>query len=150
MTRRLRPRRRKGRGGFSLIELVVAMFVIVVGVMPIVALLLSSRWLDGQAQVQAAAYEVARQEMETLRSQTPANRLATTQTTFTIPTAVTALHPQQAMAGDYSIARISTMGDATHAVQQIAVRVAWTNGAGWGGPGSSVRLDTYVTQGAGQ
>lgn len=31
MTRRLRPRRRKGRGGFSLIELVVAMFVIVGG-----------------------------------------------------------------------------------------------------------------------
>lgn len=144
------PGQRRVRRGSTLIEVIVALFVIVIGVLPITALLLSSRSLDEQAQVQAAAYQAARQELETLRSQALANRPATARTTFPIPAAIAALHTRQAMIGDYSIATVPSLGDGTHPVQQIVVRVSWTSGTGGGGAASSVRLDSLIAQGAGQ
>lgn len=141
---------RAGRGpcgGFTLVEVMAALFVIVIGVLPVVGVLLSSRGLDRQAQIQAAAYLAARRQVELLRTQPFAGRPSVTQAAFTLPASLTAEFPDVRLTGDYSVVAVPTLGDATHAVQQLVVRVRWTRRDA---PGvtSAVRLDTLTTQGA--
>jgi type II secretory pathway pseudopilin PulG len=152
--RRSRPDRGEGRrpsgaGGFTLVETLVALFVIVVGMLPLLGLLLNSRHLDLQARAQAAAYNVGRNELETLRAQSYVNRTAVSGATFPIPSSITSEFPTQNLSGSYSIINRTDLGDSTHLIQQIVVSVTWQNAAA-NGPTSSVRLDTLVAQGAAQ
>lgn len=133
--------------GTALIEVIVAIFVIGVGMLPMLGLFLGARALDQQAQAQAAAYNVARQEMEVLAGQKFANRPASAGT-FTIPAAVQAQFPSLNMIGRYAITNVSSYGGAAYPVQQVAVEVRWTNNAasGQNAAVSSVRVDTLITQ----
>lgn len=126
------------------------MFVIVVGILPIISLLLASRRLDQQAQVRAVAYHAAWDTLETLRAQTPADRPSTTYTAFALPSSVTQAYPAEGLTGSYSVASVAGLGDARHSVQQIAVSISWRNASAAGTVTSSERISTYVTQGAGQ
>lgn len=140
-----RPLRRRREAGFTLIEIVAALFIIVVCILPITSLLLSARSLDQQAQVQAVAYNAARQEMETLRAEKFANHPVAAQAGFAIPNSLTAQFPTISLVGSYSIASVSSYGGASYPVQQIAVQVRWNNASASGTP-SFVRLDTLLTQ----
>lgn len=145
------PRTRRPRTqGFTLIEIALAMFVIVIGMLPILSLLLASRRLDAQAQVKAAAYHAAWDTLETLRVQSLADRPATTYTAFTLPSSVTQAYPAEGLTGSYSVVAVAGLGDTKHVVQQIAVSVSWKNATAAGTVISSERVSTYVTQGAGR
>lgn len=145
----LRGRHLRQRG-FTLIEVCVTLFILVVGLLPIVGLLLSARHLDQQAQVQGIAYHAAWDELETLRAQVAGNRLVTTQASFPIANSITQNYPTELLTGTYSVTSVAGLGDATHAVQQIAVQVSWKNSSAAGTPSSSERICTYLSTGAGQ
>jgi len=142
--------RRPHRQGFTLIEISIALFVIVIGILPIISLLLSSRKLDEQAQVKAVAYHAAWDTLETLRAQSLADRPTTANTAFTLPAAVTQAYPAENLTGSYSIASVASLGDTRHPVQQIAVSVSWQNASASGTVTSSERISSYVTEGAGR
>ncbi len=137
------------RSGFTLIETMMAMFVVVVGLLPMLGLFLSARALDQQAQAQAAAYSVARQEVESLAAQKFANRPVSTGA-FAVPDAIVAQFPGLNMTGSYVITTVSGYGGAAYPVQQIAAQVQWANNVGpthgAGAALSSVRVDTLITQ----
>ena len=124
-------------------ETITALFVLVVGIVPGVTLLLASRHLDQQAQVQAAAYQAARQEMEILRTLLYANRPAASQAAWTIPAGVTAEFPGQSLTGDYNVTAYGS--SAQPPMQQISVRVRWHR-MDASGVTSSVVLNSLIAQ----
>ena len=127
-----------------MIELVVAFYVLITLMLPCCALMIGGRALSRQSQIQAAAYQAARQELETLRSYKFNNRLATTSTTFTIPASITAQFPQAQLKGVYSI---SSFGALTNPpMQQIIVKVSWVRNQPFSGNTSYVRYDALVVQ----
>ena len=134
--------------GFTIIETVATLFTLVVGILPMVSLLLASRVLGQQAQMQAAAYSLGRQEMATLLSPSYGSRLAVSQASFAIPSTLTSQFPNAAFTGDYTLNTYSPAGQVP-AEQQIIVRVCWTNPASQGTT-SSIELDTISAQGAGR
>jgi type II secretory pathway pseudopilin PulG len=143
-----RTMRRKKCRGFTLVEVAISMLMFVVGVLPIIVLMVLARRVDNQAKIQAAAYNIARQEIDTLRAQSWGNRSPVTQASFTIPTSVTNEFPNQTMTGDYNVV---TNNATFPAVQQIAVRVRWyrADSASYNQV-SSIVLDTLTAQGAGK
>ncbi len=149
-----RPRgrdRRRRQTGAVLIEVMAAFFVVVVGMLPMLGLFLASRSLDQQAQAQAAAYGVARQEVEILAGQKYSNRPVSTGT-FTVPASILAQFPGMSMTGRYAITSVSSYGGAKYPVQQVVVEVRWANNtntntaSSTNGAYSSVRVDTLITQ----
>ena len=144
-------RRRLGRRrqqAFTLIEVSISMLLVVVGILPLIALLLLARHVDDQAKIQAAAYNIARQEIDTIKAQSWSDRKVGSTTSFSIPTSISSEFPNQSLSGTYSI----VSSNATFpAVEQIIVRVAWTNSSSASGsPGSSITVDTLAAQGAGE
>jgi type IV pilus modification protein PilV len=136
--RRLQTRRRAQRGT-SLIEVMIALFVIVVGLLPSLSLCGSSCRLSQQAQLRAAAYNSARDQMESLRALQFASRTTETTQSFTIPSAVTTQFPNARMTGTYMVVPLSTT------LQQVIVQVSWRN-ASANAPTSTIRLNTIVAQ----
>lgn len=132
--------------GFTIIETVATLFTLVVGILPMVSLLLASRVLGQQAQMQAAAYSLGRQEMATLLSPSYGSRLVVSQASFAIPTTLTSQFPNAAFTGDYTLRTYSPAGQVP-AEQQIIVRIRWTNPTSRGTT-SSIELDTISAQDA--
>src|SRR5579884_4042101 len=132
---------RKKTAGFTLAEVIVAMAVVVIGILPLSLLFVSSRHLSDQAQIQSAAYNVAREEMETLRAQNFKDRTVGTTTAFTIPSNISSEFPTASMTGSYLISSYSTDPNGVYNTQQIVVRVSWTNMENQKGT-SFVQLDT--------
>ena len=141
------PRARRARG-FTIIETIAALFTLVVGILPMVSLLLASRALGQQTQMQAAAYSLGRQEMATLLSPSYGSRVAVSQAGFAIPSTLTSQFPNAAFTGDYTL-RTYSPARQVPAEQQIIVRVRWTNPASQGTT-SSIELDTISAQDAGR
>jgi type II secretory pathway pseudopilin PulG len=142
-----RTRRGRQTRAFTLIEVSIAMLMVVVGVLPMIALMMLARHVDNQAKIESAAYNIARQEIDTLKAESWSNRVTGTGT-FTIPSSVSSEFPNQSLAGQYNIATVSSTFPA---LQQITVRVSWTNSSTVSGsPTSSVILDTLAAQGAGE
>jgi prepilin-type N-terminal cleavage/methylation domain-containing protein len=137
-----------GAGGFTLVETLVTLFIIGIGMLPLLDLLLRARHLDLQTRAQAAAYNVARDELETLRSLSYANRTPISGATFVIPSSISSEFPTLNLNGSYSIINRTDLGDSKHGMQQIAVSVTWQNAAAASGSTSSLCLDTLVAQGA--
>lgn len=116
-------RYRRVRGSL-LLEVLFAIFALVVCILPVVSLMLGSAKLNREAQIQAVAYQVARQELETVKAQSYANRVDTTKASFTIPAGLTANFSNEiSMAGTYSIVNYSPYTNPP--VQQITVQVMW-------------------------
>ncbi len=135
-------RRFNRKRAFSLVDTMVAFFVIVVGVLGCSSLLILSRKLSTQSQIQAAAYQACSQELEELKAFKCGNRLNTTSGTFTVPSAITTLYPNQNLSGYYTIAPYGSYS--TPPVQQIVVKISWTRKDTAGSISSSVQLDTLV------
>src|SRR5947207_11235774 len=95
---------RKKRKGFGLLEVILTLFIIVLTLMPLLALMVKSGRLNQQSQIQAAAYQIARQQLESLKGKRYGNRTTIASATFTIPASVTSRFPNISMAGSYSIA----------------------------------------------
>jgi len=141
-------RSRRRQKGFTLIEVSISMLLVVVGILPMIVLLLLARHVDDQAKIQAAAYNIARQEIDTVKAQSWSDRKVGTTTSFTIPSSIAAEFPNQSLAGTYTVL---TSNATFPALQQIVVRVSWTNSSSVSGsPGSSITVDTLAAQGAGE
>ena len=134
---------RRSRKGFALLDILVALFVLVVLMLPCCELLIGGRRLEQQAEIQALAYQVARQELENLRTLKYGNRTVTTSTPFAIPPSALTQFPQQNLAGTYSISSYGAY--ASPPVQQIVVQVTW-NRYGADTATSSVQVDTLDAQ----
>jgi len=137
-------KRRRNTMGMTLIEIVVAMFVLSVGILPTITLTLDCSRTMKQAHLRTAAYAAARQELEDLRAMSFDSR-ATTSTgnvtgTFALPTSVQEQFPQAKIQGQYVIAPLSDT------LQQITIQVAWYNPAASYNQVSRVRLDTMVAK----
>jgi prepilin-type N-terminal cleavage/methylation domain len=149
----MRARRVGGNGdkrGYSLIEVMIALLLSVAGFVPILSLLTMSQQVGQQAQIQAVAYNVARQQMEQLRALDHSNRPLTAEKAFPIPDDATAALPLRAsavtMTGTYAITA-TTSGT----LRQIDVVVRWKSAVRGSGsaaqsPTSEVRLTTLVAQ----
>lgn len=113
-----------GRSGFMLLELVFTLFALTVCILPVVAVMVSARKLNRQAEVQTVAYQAARQELEALKAQSYGNRSVISKASFTIPANLTAnFSSEVAMTGTYSIASYNAYTNPP--VQDISVRVTW-------------------------
>lgn len=112
------------RRGSLLLEVQVALFIIVLCLLPTIGVMIYSRKLNRQAQIQTVAYQAARQEMASLQAQAYANRNLVTSGTFAIPANLAGnFSTEIAMAGTYSIATYSAY--TTPPVQQLTVEVTW-------------------------
>src|ERR1041385_6438856 len=112
------PRYRRITAGFTLVDIMAALFVIVVGVLSSYTLLVGGRRLSGQSQIQTAAYQVARQELEDVKAYKLGNRAVTAGTPFTIPDTILAQFPNQSFSGSYSISNFGAY--TSPPAQQIA------------------------------
>lgn len=152
--RRRQPgQRRRGaaRGGFTLIEAIISLAVIVL-ILPMIALMLVGRTLDQQAEVQAVAFNVARQELETLRALNYLDRPSDgTPRSFPIPTAVQMQFPNYSYSGATAnfTGTYAVLPGAISNTQEIRVTVSWIR-SGATGITSSVTLDTLNAKGAGE
>lgn len=140
-------RHKNRQSGNILLDTIFAIWIVAVIFIPISALLVASRLLNRQAQIQTVATNAAQMEIEVLRSQVFANTAMMTTGTFTIPASVLTAFPSISMGGTYSVSTVSGLGDLSHKVIQIAVKVSWAR-PDTNGTISTVRLDTYETQGA--
>ena len=149
LRRPARPRRR-AQAGVSLVEILISFFVIVIGFLPLMTVLLLAQRLGQQAQVKAVAYSAARQQMETIRSWSQANRAPTVSggspvyNAFTVPPNIAAqFSTQVAVQGSYAI-----FATPSSSLRQVVVVVRWHNTS----PGfhdtiwSEVRLNTLIAQ----
>lgn len=134
-------RRKKG---FALLDVIVALFVVTVFMLSCCSLLIGSRRLSQQSQIQSAAYQAARQELEILRAYKYGNRLTTNSSTFSIPDSITSQFPKQSMTGTYSIQPYGAL--ASPPLQQIVVTVSWSRLGVVHPVTSSVQLDTLRVQ----
>jgi Tfp pilus assembly protein PilV len=145
--RHRRPQRQyENTVGGSLVEVIIALFIIVAGVLPVLWLCIGAGLLNRQAQIQTAAYSAARQQLEALRAQNFDSRAQLTATQmFPLPADITSQFPQSHMTGLYSVTSLR------NTLQQVTVQVAWKNGAA---PGytkdSSVRLTTLIAKETGR
>ena len=137
--------------GFTLAEVIAALAVVVVGVLPLSLLFVSSRQLSNQAQIQCAAYNVAREEMEKLRALNFNDRTINTTVSFPISPTVAALYVNNTynMSGSYYITSpYWSDPKGVYNTQQIVVRVSWTNADQFKST-SFVQLDTINSNVAG-
>ena len=107
-----------------LLELMFALFAITVCIMPSVTMMITARKINRQAQIQSVAYQIAQQQLETLRAQTYGNRSVVSQAAFAIPPTLTSnFSSEVAMSGSYSISSYSPFTKPP--VQEITVKVTW-------------------------
>lgn len=101
-----------------------------------------------QAKMRSSAYQVARQQMETLKS-TSFDRLnPVADTTFDIPADVIASLPGNSN-GKYQVQGVYNIQAATSTLKQANVRIRWRNAStpeGRSAPWSEVRLGTILVK----
>jgi len=137
----------KKQTGSMLLDVIFALWVVVIALLPISALLVGARLLDRQAQIQTVATNAAELEIESIHSQSFANTALMGSGTFVIPPSVLSAFPADSMAGRYVVSPVAGLGDLSHRVVQVAVLVSWTR-PDTIGTVSSVRLDSFEAQGA--
>ncbi len=152
MRRLHRCRFRRRTTGFTLTELVFAMLVLTVGMVPIICMLIVSQRVSQQAQVQRVAYNVARYELEQVTSESFVNCAgglsncnAVSERSFTIPSNLTGTLPHGVvLTGTYAITTTSSAS-----LRQVSVLVRWSSVLGnsvTNSPSSEVRLSTLVAE----
>ena len=147
-----KQRRRRRGDAFTLVELVFALMVLAVGMVPVLCMLIVSQRVSQQAQIQRIAYNVARNQLERVTAESFTNCSAAvsncntvSETSFPIPASLTGNIPHGVtMTGTYAVAATSSA-----TVRQVSVLVRWSSALGnssTAGPASEVRLSTLVTQ----
>lgn len=132
--------------GFTLLETVMSMYILLVGVLVFSGMAVFSNKVALQAKTRSAAYQVARQQMETLKSTSFDRLFAVGDTTFDIPQEVIDALPGKTNT-KYEVQGIYNVTDVTDTVKQANVRIRWRNAAAVEGriaPWSEVRLGTLL------
>lgn len=144
--RKLRLRR-----AFVLIDVMVALFVLAIGLLPVATMLMAARALDIKAQYQSVAVNACQLQLETLRAKKFASIAAMstsgTATSFTVPTSLTSQFPNATFTGTYAITILSTNPyDTSHELAHVVATVSWALAGSTSNTGS-YSLDSYIAQG---
>ncbi len=141
----IRPGTRHHKG-FTLLETVMSMYILLVGVLVFSGMAVFSNKVALQAKTRSAAYQVARQQMETLKSTSFDRLFEVSDTTFDIPQEVIDALPGKTNT-KYEVQGMYNVTDISPTMKQANVRIRWRNAAAVEGqvaPWSEVRLGTLL------
>lgn len=136
------------RRGVMLLETTVAMFTLLMGVLTFAGMAVFAQKVGLQAQIRTAAYQVANQQIETLRTSSFENLQLVGETPFVVPSSLIESLPGRTnskyeVGGSYRVESMSST------VKKVSVRVRWRNAStpeGQSAPWSEVRLATLVAR----
>ncbi len=138
--------RTRGRRGFSMLEILVGLFLLVTSLMSVLALSTAATKMSMQASARAVASQIARHKLDEVSIMSQSNRNLGTDMTFEIPDDAKMMFPggvsTSRIVGVYSVSKI----DGSPFLQKIDVTVRWRNMSGSLGrnPMSSVTLSRIV------
>ena len=126
----------------------MSLYLLLVGVLVFACMAVFASKVGYQARLRGQAYQLAQQQIETLRSTSFENLSATGLTSFQIPPDVIKTMPgsnntKYELSGQYVIEDLSTT------LKQVSVQVRWRNATthgGKAGPWSEVRLATVLSK----
>ncbi len=136
----------RGRRGFSLLEILVGLFLLVTSLMSVLALSTAATKMSMQASARAVASQIARHKLDEVSIMSQSNRNLGTDMSFEIPDDAKMMFPggvsTSRIVGVYSVSRV----DGSPFLQKIDVTVRWRNMSGTMGrnPMSSVTLSRIV------
>lgn len=121
--------RKRTRKGFTLLEVLVSIFLLSMGFLVTMSTLLLSQRFSRQGYARSAAYSIARQQLESLMTRTGNNLTNVNNQAFPIPAGAAAQFPGGAngidIQGSYTIANANPAGT----LKKIEVHVRWRNAA---------------------
>ena len=133
---KLRPKgwdvTRKKVRGFSLLESLVSLFIMVLSALTVFAVGSLASKVGRQGEARSVAMSIARQQIETLLEVSQANRKIVTNKTFTIPSDLINQFPNGTTAGLRGTYTIEALGGSKN-LEQITVTVKWRNSTGHAG-----------------
>jgi Tfp pilus assembly protein PilX len=135
--------RYRRNAGQSLIEVLASLFILSVGMLPVVSLTLDSGRISKQAELRSVAYAAARQQMERLRALRFDSRTAGSAPAaadFAVSAATQTQFPQAHLQGNYVVVPLSST------LQQVTVQISWRNPAAKFRQNSSIRLSTLIAK----
>ena len=131
-----------------LLESVVSMYVLLIGVLVFCGLTVFAKKVGLQAEFRGAAYQIANQQVEAVRSTSFDNLKTVTDLPFDIPQAVIDSMPGKSNA-KYDMQGLYSVSAVNNTVRQISVRVQWRNAStpeGRTAPWSNIELTTMVAK----
>lgn len=134
----MRQKRTRQRGGYLLIEAVIATIIVSLGVLACYAMITSADRISKQSDLRAAAYAVAREKLATLLHLRSGTYNFTTSSTFTIPQNIINAYPGADFKGTFSNSPFSQPDSSP--LRQIVVRVSWNRPGAIGVSRSAVQL----------
>lgn len=126
----------------------MSMYIMLMGVLVFSGMAVFSNKIALQAKMRSSAYQVARQQMETLKSTSYDRLTAVGDTVFSIPSDVVESLPGNTNA-KYEVQGIYNIQDSTATLKQANVRIRWRNAStpeGKVAPWSEVRLGTILVK----
>lgn len=139
---------RRSKRGFTLIETCVSMYLLLVGVLVFAGMAVFANKIGLQAKLRTSAYQIARQQVEALKSTNFDNLVSVAETPFDIPEEVIRGLP----GGDnakYEVTGAYKVEDRNSSTKSVTVRIKWRNASSPEGriaPWSEVRLATILVR----
>ncbi|ARU39750.1 hypothetical protein CCB80_00750 [Armatimonadetes bacterium Uphvl-Ar1] len=141
------PKARSQRA-FTLIETAMSMYILLIGVLVFSGMAVFSNKIALQAKVRSSAYQVARGQMDVLKTTDFDKLMPMTDVTFDIPQELIDTLPG-ANNAKYETQGIYSISDRSMTQKQLDVRIKWRNASSPEGqiaPWSEVRLGTILTR----
>lgn len=126
----------------------MSMYIMLMGVLVFSGMAVFSNKIALQAKMRSSAYQVARQQMETLKSTSFERLAAVSDTAFSIPDDVIAALPGNTNS-KYEVQGLYNIQDSTSTLKQANIRIRWRNAStpeGKVAPWSEVRLGTILVK----
>ena len=136
----MRHLRQRRKGGYLLIEAIIATIIVSLGVLACYAMITSADRISKQSDLRAAAYAVAREKLATLLHLRSGKSNFTSTSTFSIPQDILNAYPGANFQGTFSNSPFSQPDSAT--LRQVVVRVSWDRPGAIGTSRSAVQLQT--------
>lgn len=139
---------RRSKTGFTLLETCVSMYLLLIGVLVFAGMAVFANKIGLQAKLRTSAYQIARQQVEALKSTNFDNLVSVAETPFDIPEEVIRGLP----GGDnakYEVTGAYKVEDRNSSTKTVTVRIKWRNASSPEGriaPWSEVRLATILVR----
>lgn len=140
-----KPRKQRG---FTILETAFSMYITLVGVLVFCGMAVFSQKVGLQGQLRGAAYQVANDRMEVIKSKDFDNMKICTDSPFKIPMEVVASMPGQHNK-KYEMQGVYTVSNLNGSVKVVSVQIKWRNAStpeSKPGPWSTVTLAGAVTK----
>lgn len=132
-----------------LLETTVAMYTLLIGILTFCAMAVFANKVQMQASIRSNAYQIAKQQLDTLQTTSFENLLPTTSDVeFEIPADVIASLPGGTNS-KYEVSGLYKIENRSTTTRTVSVRIRWRNAStpeGQTAPWSTVRLATVVVK----